>query len=188
MLKLDVTINGDKVVIGGLRNVSQDLPFALQRGLRRNIRGIYAEGFKLLKGGARTQGVKTEGKNEWNATGWGHDKKTKTRPRGQLDLLGARPGSYPVPRVSAHLLQLLDWVDPGETVAADGQAFTAGKFQAILFDSAAYSDYIHEGEGSSKKYGRRPFMEDAVKNFDQGGKILEIMEEEVQKALDKSKE
>jgi hypothetical protein len=186
MLILDVKIDGEKVIIDGLSAIADEMPYAVQSGLRKIIRGVHAEAFKLLSGGARTQGVKTEGKRKWIATGWVHDKKTKTRPRGQFDLLGAAPGSYPVPRIDAHLRQLLNWVDPGETVANGGKAFTAGQFQAIEFDSADYASEIEEGKGSSEKYGPRPFIADAVEKFDQGGKIVETMDQEIQKRVDEN--
>lgn len=63
------------------------------------------------------------------------------------------PGSYPVPARSGHLL---------------GAHFfeVQNEHLAIVGNSAEYALPIHEGQGSSAKYGRRPFLDDAVDKVD----------------------
>lgn len=36
--------------------------------------------------------------------------------------------------------------------------------QGTIYPNASYAKYVHEGRGTSRKYGRRPFMEDAAKD------------------------
>lgn len=94
---------------------------------------------------------------------------------GAFDLLsGPRDpaGAYPVPVVRGHLRRLLGWVKPGASKSKGGETFTSGKFEAIVFDAAEYSVAIHEGKGSSRKYGQRPYITDSMAEVD-GEKILD---------------
>lgn len=81
-------------------------------------------------------------------------------------------GAYPVPVVVGNLRRLLGWVKPGASKSRGGETFTAGKLEAIVFDAAEYSETIHEGKGSSEKYGARPFVTDAVTEVD-GARVLD---------------
>ena len=56
----------------------------------------------------------------------------------------------------------------------------------MVYDSAEYSRIIHDGKGSSKKYGERPFITDALEDFDSGGGIAEAIEEEIDMEVGKS--
>jgi len=163
MLDLNVTVQGDKVIIEGLQALAADMPHVLQRGLKRINRGVHRSAMDFLNGPGRTV------------------MKQKNRLRGQSDDLGARPGSYPVPVITGNLKRLLDFIDPSQSK----DRFSAGPLEAIVYDSAEYANVIHEGTGSSTAYGRRPFLDDALEHFNQGGQIAGILEEEVQKEVKK---
>jgi hypothetical protein len=70
-------------------------------------------------------------------------------------------GGYPVPIRTGHLRRLLDFVPPGKSKSKTGKTFTAGPMEAVVFNSAEYASAIHDGAGSSKKFGRRPYLDDA---------------------------
>ncbi len=163
MLDLKVTVQGDKVIIEGLQRLVADMPQVLQRGLKRVNRGIHREAMEFLNGPGRTV------------------VKQSSRLRGQSDDLGAKPGSYPVPVITGNLKRLLDFLDPGQ----NKDNFSAGPLEAIVYDSAAYARVIHEGKGSSSAYGRRPYLDNALEQFNQGGQIAGILEEEVRKEVEK---
>lgn len=76
-------------------------------------------------------------------------------------------GRYPVPSDTGHLLgeYLLD---------VSNERF------ALVGNTATYALTVHEGLGSSRKFGRRPFLEDAINAVDSS----EIMAAEVRKALE----
>lgn len=148
MLDLRVTVKGDKVLINGLKRLARNIPDAIQRGMKRIVRGVYASAMEFLDGpGAKASDVAA--------------------------------GGYPVPVRTGHLKRSLDWLEPGESKSAGGETFTAGKFEAMVYDSAEYSRIIHEGRGSSAKYGERPFITDALEDFDRATGIAEVIEEEI---------
>jgi len=88
-------------------------------------------------------------------------------------------GGYPVPVRTGHLRRMLAWLKPGETKSADGQSFTAGPFESVVYDSAEYADVIHEGKGSSAKYGPRRYIDDALETFNRGDRIKRNIESEI---------
>lgn len=88
-------------------------------------------------------------------------------------------GGYPVPVRTGHLRRMLAWLKPGATKSVDGQSFTAGPFESVVYNSAEYAEVIHEGKGSSAKYGPRRYIEDAFETFNQGGKIKRNIETEI---------
>jgi hypothetical protein len=96
---------------------------------------------------------------------------------------GSPPGGYPVPMRIGHLHRMLNWVNPGSTKSSGGGSFTAGPMEAIVYNSAVYSMVIHEGRGSSKKFGKRPYMTDALEAFNRGAKIEKVLNEEIAKEL-----
>lgn len=99
---------------------------------------------------------------------------------------GAPPGSYPpVPVRIGHLRRMLDWLQPGQAKTAEWGTVSAGTNEAVVYDSAIYSDVIHEGRGSSAKFGPRQFLTDALERFNTGDRAKVILEEEVQKDIDK---
>ncbi len=96
---------------------------------------------------------------------------------------GNSPGSYPVPVETGNLRRLLDWLEPGEKKSFEGDVFEAGELEAIIYNSAAYSDTIHKGEGSSAKFGPRQFLFDGYDQFDQGGRVQGTIEKEIAQRL-----
>lgn len=96
------------------------------------------------------------------------------------------PGGYPVPVRTGHLRRMLNWLQPGQSKTDTGGAtFSAATNEAVVYDSAVYADWIHEGKGSSAKFGPRQFLYDALERFNVGDQAKRILEEEVQKDIDK---
>jgi hypothetical protein len=171
MLVLTAIVENDKIVLNGLQNVAREVPDAVRSGFNRIGPGIFAEAFQLLNGPGRPQ-VRLRDT----------DRQKATRPRGQFAQLGARPGSYPpVPSISGNLKRLLGWVGPGESKGD----FTAGDLDLILFDSADYASFIFEGKGSSSKYGERQAIQDGMENYGGVDKMAQVLDEEIQKTIDK---
>lgn len=94
---------------------------------------------------------------------------------------GGNPGGYPVSVETGNLRRLLNWLKPG---ASKGE-FKAGDLEAIVYDSAIYSRSIHDGTGSSAKFGARPYITDGFERFNRGDKLARIADEEVEKVLKK---
>ena len=154
MLDLRVDIQGDKVVLNGLKHMEKHLPRAAGRGLGRIARGIHAGAHKNLSGpGAKDSNIP--------------------------------PGGYPVPVRTGHLRSLLDWLNPGESKTSEGIRFETGPNEAMVFDSAAYAFTIHEGKGSSEKFGPRPYITDAAEAFFGAGKPEKILDEEISREMRK---
>lgn len=170
MLGINVIVEGDKVVIEGFNRLSHNITDkAVPRALSRIAQGTAVEALANLTGPKR--GLKTV-----------TSKKGRQRAVGQK---GELAGGYPVPMLTGNLRRLLGFVMPGRTKSSNGKTFTAGPMEAIVFDSAEYAMTIHEGRGSSAKYGRRPFMDDAFKTFNAGARTKAIMEEEIAKEIKK---
>lgn len=178
MLNLSVTISGDKVVIRGLQSIAAQMPKAVQRGLSQSAKGVHRAAFDFLSGpgGIYEDRVSKKTGNAWR-------KKVGITPA----------GGYPVPVRTGNLRRLLDWVPPGATKMSkesktgkgSGASFTAGLMEAIVYDSALYGRVIHEGRGSSAKFGARPFLFDAFKRFNEAAGVAKAIEEEVRKVIDK---
>lgn len=165
-MKINLKVDGEKVVEHNLMNLSDNLEKALQRGLGRSAKGIHREAFKWLSGPGRKKVTK------------------KTRRRGQADSLGARPGGYPVPVITGNLRRLLNWLKPGSSKSmGGGERIEAGSKEAIIYNSAAYGHVIRDGTYSSEKHGPRDYMADALEAFDQGGRIEKIIDEEVENVI-----
>lgn len=96
-------------------------------------------------------------------------------------------GHYPGVNVKTGWLRdSLDFVPPGKTKSGGGLTWTAGTLQAKVYNSAQYSRVIHEGKGSSEKYGKRPFLTDALDKVLGGGLFTQHMSGEVDEALKES--
>ncbi len=175
MIDVKVTVE-NKNVIFNLDHLSEALPGAVRRGLTRIGGGIYAEAFRWLTGGAQSQ-VRLRDT----------DKHKKSRLRGQSDLLTARPGGYPVPRVTGHLRSSLAWLNPGESKSGDAGSFDAGPDEVVVFNSASYARAIFLGLGSSAKFGPRDALRDALNHFNQGAQIQRVIEDEISKEINKNK-
>jgi hypothetical protein len=155
-----VTIIGDKALISGLNEFGDGLDAALGRGLDRIGAGIFRAAYEWLSGpgskASRKKGVEV-----------------------------SAAGSYPIPVVSGHLRQLLDWLHPGESKSGEAGTYTAGRNEIVVFDSAAYHAPIFLGEGSSAKFGSRNALVDGLNQFNQGDQIEHILEEEIKVDIDK---
>lgn len=171
MLDLNVTIKGNKLIIAGLAGLAEQMPKAVQRGLSRVAKGVDRLAYEYLSGAG-----------------------SKKMFKGQLTLAGG----YPVPVRTGHLRRMLDWLDPGETKTVGafsdirthkqvtkGGTFTAGPMEAIVYNAAIYAKVIEEGTKSSKKYGARPYMRDALHAFNEGGRTVRTIESEIRKEVRK---
>jgi hypothetical protein len=92
-------------------------------------------------------------------------------------------GGYPVPVRTGHLRQLLDWLEPGQSKSGPAGTFTAGAHEVVVYDSALYANVIHEGRGSSEKFGPRRYLTDALKKFNEGEGIKGAIEKEIAKEI-----
>lgn len=185
MLDIQIKIEGDKVIIEGLNKIAAEMPGAINRGLQRVAVGIDRAAFDWLLGpGAKG---KTEG------AVYSDIKTRKLKLKGQKwTPQNIAAGGYPVPGRTGHLKRSLDWLHPGATKSVtrhgekhDVGSITAGPNEAIIYNAAEYANVIHEGRGSSAKFGPRRYLTDALERFNQGARIKKIMEEEIQKEIDK---
>lgn len=175
MLDLTITVDGDRVVIANLDRWAKEMPHAVDRGLKRIVRGLHRTAFEWLSGAGGMS-------KKQRAGTWGFTKRSGERVEHAL-YEGA--GGYPVPVRTGHLRRMLDWLDPGESKTGDAGTFTASPHEAVLFDSAVYARTIHEGLGSSRKFGPRRYVTDALERFDRGGEIASIIEDEIRKEIAK---
>jgi len=168
MLDIQVTVEGEKIIIEGLESLGDNIRPALQRALAKMGKGIHREAYDFLSG----PGAK--GSN-------------------------APAGGYPVPVRTGTLRRLLDWLEPGETktvgamydwrdksLITSSGTFSAGPMEAMVYDSAEYARVIHEGTHTSREYGRRPFLEDALEKFNSEDRIRKIFEGEIKREIKKS--
>jgi len=154
MLTLNATIEGDKIVLRGLRGLERDMPQALQRTLTRAAIGTKRSAFEFLSG-----------------------------PGTKKSHISA--GGYPVPIRTGHLRRMLDWLKPGSSKTSNGMTFKAGSTEAIVYDSAEYAEVIHQGLGSSRKFGARPFITDGFERFNSRVPLEKIAGEEIEKEAKK---
>jgi hypothetical protein len=172
VLDLRVTIDGNKVVIDGLRRFEKSLPAAIQAGLDRSGKGIFSEAFLLVSGaGAKGRTGEVMGRTGSTYLKW--------QPQ------SIPPGGYPVPVRKGNLRDHLNLLLHGQTKSDKYGSYSAGKFENIIYDSAPYSVVIHEGLGTSAKFGPRRYTTDALEKFNQGDRIKRNLEEEIRKARGK---
>jgi hypothetical protein len=188
MFALNVTIRGDKVIIDGLREIAADMPRIVQRGLKKVARGIHREAMALLNGSGGQFNYETRtSKSGKQYQKQGARKMERYSPFSLKDGSSALftrfsdSGGYPVPVRTGNLKRLLDFLDPNTSKGG----FTANPGEVIVYNSAEYANVIHEGRGSSAKFGPRPFLTDALAKFNQGGQIAATLENEVTTALKK---
>jgi hypothetical protein len=188
MLSFNATISGDKILIEGLNGLAAEMPRAVQRGLKRVVIGIHREAMANLNGPGGLNSYQTR----TSKSGKQYQKKTGTkmemydgftRASGEVQQFKrfTDSGGYPVPFRTGNLKRLLDFVPPGQSKGD----FSAGPMEAIVYNSAQYANVIHEGKGSSAKFGARPFLTDALNTFNQGGLIEATIEDEIHTALAK---
>jgi hypothetical protein len=147
MLDINVTIQGDRVVISNLQRYAASIPKAVDRGLTRAARGIHRAAYGFLSG-AGTASQSARAPREGERTGF----RKKSGETVAFSLLGGA-GGYPVPVRRGWLRSMLDWLHPGESKSGDAGTFTAGAHEVVIYDSALYAHVIHEGLGSSAKSG-----------------------------------
>lgn len=183
MLDIRVTIEGHKVVIDGLQKLGTQINKATRRGLSQIGKGVFGDAFYWLQGPSRSKTRIFTKNKEYYKTGDRAGMRKRTSSRGRAESLEAAPGSYPVPRVTGHLLRSLAWLKPGEAKSADGHTFYAGLDETVIYNSANYAADIFEGRGTSAAYGPRDALKDGLERFNRGDKIKEILEEEIRKEL-----
>lgn len=184
MLVLRADFRGVEQARVGVQGAVDDFPGGVRKGLSRIVREMHREATGLLSGPGRTPMRLT---NRGAVIGHGADAhgkggrviKQKSALRRQADSLEARPGSTPVPVITGNLRRLLDFVEPGRSKSTGFGAVTAGNNEAVLFDSAAYAEAIHEGKFSSAKYGPRRFLIEALQRVNQGAGMVRAMEDEI---------
>jgi len=125
-LDLQVTVQGDRVVVANLQRYARELPHAVDRGLKRIVRGLYGIAQYWLSGeGGAAKDMRTDYAGFANKSG--QDAMFRS-------FKGA--GGYPVPVRTGHLRRMLDWLDPGESKSGEAGTFSAGPQEVVLFDSA----------------------------------------------------
>jgi len=166
-----IEITGDRVLVKNLDQYDKGISDrALPKALKAIGRDVVGKATELLTGN-RT-GVKTlTSKNDIERT-------VRTNP--------SVSGAYPVTIFTGNLRRLAGMVNPGETVSSDDRAggeisYTAGPEEVIIFNSAFYASMIHEGLGSSEKYGARPFLDDAIEAIHSSGNMDNRIIEELEK-------
>lgn len=171
MLDISLRIEGDRVLIEGLNKLSQEFPRAVQRGMGRSAKGIHRAAYMFLTGPGAHREYKVSKK-----TGKKYSKK----------IVDTAAGGYPVPVRTGHLRRQLDWLFPGQTKSNQYGTFSAGPNEAIIYDPVPYADVIHEGKWTSKAYGPRRYLTDALEMFNRGLGIQMAIEDEIQKAKAKA--
>lgn len=165
MLDIQVNIEGDKIIIEGLQRLTGQLPSALQAALDSSAIGIHREAHGLLSGpGAKGTSERVPGR-----------KSLKWTPQ------SVPAGGYPVPVRTGNLRNHLNLLLHGQTKSDEYGSYSAGEFESIVYDSTPYANVIHEGRGTSKKYGPRRFITDALERFNQGDRIKKSIEEEIER-------
>jgi hypothetical protein len=180
MLDIKVTIHGDKIVIENLQQIAKGLPNAIDRGLSRVATDIHRRAFDFLNG-AGSKGLSREVTSKKGTKYLKWEKRTSP----------ISAGGYPVPIRTGNLRgrlnnahdSLMAFLHPNESRTVGGNTFTTGDHEAMVFNAAEYAGVIHDGRGSSAKFGPRRFLTDALEAFNSGGKIKAVMEEEIEKLI-----
>jgi hypothetical protein len=174
MLSMSVTMEGDKVVIERLGRFPEMSQKGVTRALVRIGKGVHRVAFGFLSGAGAKGRIIGEAVHE--------DGKWKIKNRYTVKQ-NVASGGYPVPVRTGFLRQALDWLKPGETKAGVADYFTAGPNEVVIYDSALYGNVIHEGKGSSAKFGARRFLTDALERFNGQTPIANIINEEILKEV-----
>ncbi len=179
MLDINVTVQGDRVIVNGLQQLANEIPQAIDRGVTKIAIGVERAAHEWLNGpGMPSQSVRAPGKGERT----GFTKKSGETIHFSL-LEGA--GGYPVPVRSGWLRQNLDWLGPRQSRSARGFTFVTGAHEGMVYDSAEYARVIREGKGSSAKYGPRDYLTDGLRSFDAGGAMVATIEGEIAEVMPK---
>lgn len=182
MLKVQITVSGDRVAIANLGTLAEQFPAAIKRSLKRIAAGTHREAHAFLSGAGAGQSISRRTRQRLADAGdiTGFTKKTGER----VDFkLYQNSGGYPVPVRTGHLRRMLDFLYPGQSKSGPSGTFTAGPMETVIFNSAAYASAIHEGRNSSAKFGPRSFLTDALMRFNEGAQIKRIVEEEINREI-----
>lgn len=176
LLDIMLYMQGETEALTAINRLAKEAPEATMRGLIHSGREIADLAIKNLTGPGRTAARLRDARRYTYSEGNINRRTIKaTRARGQHSFLGARPGSYPpVPSITGHLRGSLSLLEPGERKGS----ISAAKHEVIILNSAAYADVVHDGRGSSRKYGKRPFFSDAIKTYG-FDRIVRNIEEEI---------
>ena len=167
LLDVSVRIEGDRVVLEGLEKYSLGITSrAIPEALRVIAGSTAREALGLLTGPAR--GLRTITSKD------GRQRAVAQNPEAA--------GGYPVPRLTGNLRRLLSWIGPNSSK----EGFSTGAREAVVYDSAEYARVIHEGTGSSSKYGPRPFLDDSFEAFNRGERARRVIEEKIAEEKAKS--
>lgn len=167
MLDISLTVEGDKIIIEGLKQFAEEMPGAVQRGLGSAGKKIYDIAFQWLSGAGAYYKASKSGKS-------------------RRKVMDTASGGYPVPVRTGWLRRELSWLYPGKTKTYDTGTFTAGPNEVIIYNAAEYANVVHEGKGSSAKFGPRRFLTDAFEMFNRGLGIQMAISDEIQKAKAKA--
>ncbi|MDO8282694.1 MAG: hypothetical protein Q7U10_08780 [Thermodesulfovibrionia bacterium] len=169
MLILKFVID-DKNLNHKLDRMKMGIPAAIQSGIEKATKKIHREAHKNLSGaGAKSR-----------ITGKAVKENGKWKIKGRKNIPQSIPGGgWPVPVRTGWLRQMLYFLLPGETSGNGGLTVTAGHFEGVVYNAAEYADVIHEGRGSSRKFGKRPFITQAA-NLNLGS----FIESEIDKVTD----
>lgn len=170
---LTITVKNDKIILDGLRQAAEAMPGAVKRGLTNVAIGVNNAAFDWLSGAG------------------GANKKTTTKYVGFVRKDGTEQefrtyqgsGAYPVPVRTGHLRRLQNWLKPGQSKSGEAGTFRAGDMEVVVYNSASYARSIHDGLGSSRKFGRRPFLEDGFKKFNEGDQVVKTIQAEIDAVL-----
>jgi hypothetical protein len=181
MLEIRTNFTGLKRVESHVEQIGKAYPSAARKGLRRIVRGLHALSLAKLSGsGGAGRKAQIVGPSR------GFTKKSGETVNFKPQFSGA--GADPVPTRTGNLRRLLGFVEPGQTKSfresKTGKGFSgsfhAGPMEAILYNSATYANTIHEGLGSSRKFGPRRFLVDALEKM-KNGEMAAIMNDEMEK-------
>ena len=180
MLDIRVTIDGDKIIIANLQHLSRELPKAVDRGLAKVAKEIHRNAFEFLNG-AGSKGLSSEVIS----------KKGKKYLKWEKRTSPISSGGYPVPIRTGHLRgrlnnavdSMMAFLHPTESRNVNGLIFSAKEHEAVVYNAAEYANVIHEGRGSSAKFGRRPFLGDALARFNGESGIKAAIENEIDKLI-----
>lgn len=172
MLDIRANFNGVRQAEVQIEKIEHAYPSAVRKGLSRIIRGMHGFALEKLKGaGGAGRKQQIVGPSR------GFTKKSGESVQFKQQFAGA--GAYPVPVRTANLKRLLNYVTPGQSKSGAGFNVHAGPMEAILYNSAEYSNVIFQGLGSSRKFGPRNALIDALERY-KSGEMAAILEEELQ--------
>lgn len=154
MISVDVTSTGERVLVSGLTHAAAIMPNTVRGALTKVAIGVCRAAMDNLNGS-----------------------------------VSSAAGSYPpVPVRTGNLKRLTWFLKPqstsGRNFSGDADStFSSPPFGIIVYNTAEYSKAIHDGTGSSARFGPRKFLTDALNTFNQGNQIANIINSDVNAEL-----